>query len=414
MIHAAAAAAEITAGRLAPEDVLDEAERAFQSREPEIQAFLEADFGAARHPAPTRWGPLVDLPFAAKDNFNTRRFPTRHGSAIYKDHQPDEDALVVRMAEKQGGALVGKTAMTEFALFTASATRNPHDVCRTPGGSSSGSAAAVAAGMLAFAFGTQTAGSVIRPASFCGVAAYKPTFGDLPMTGVKALAPSMDTVGLFAASVVDLAFVVGALTAQRFVPEQGAGAPRIGICTSWAGLIPSDDMQVAVDAAVRAAERSGASIASIRLPAVVSTAHHVHATVMAYEAVQTLAQEHRHPAAISPRLLEYLDRASGTTEDEYNQAQDAVRIAHGAVQDVFRDVDVLLAPSAPGPAPEGLADTGSSEFNRLWTILGLPVINVSGLSTRSGLPLGLQIIGPPDGDASAFAVAAFVERAIQT
>ena len=413
MLNAARIARDLATGRLRAEQVLDDATRALAAREPEIRAFTLSDVPAARAALSRHPGPLSGLPFAAKDNFDTQAFITAYGSPIYAGHRPVADAAAVTMATAAGAVLIGKTALAEFAVMAGPATRNPHDLARTPGGSSSGSAAAVAAGMAAFAFGTQTAGSVIRPAAFCGVAGYKPTFGRLPMAGVKLVAPSLDTVGLFAATIADVAFVAAGLTGEASMPAEGRTDWRIGICPAWAGLRADDAMQAALARATRAAAAAGATVTPVVLPPAVETADAAHPTIMGYEAARALADEYaQHRPALSPRLSTFLEAGGRVTDGAYGQALTTAATARAAVGDLFDTVDILLAPGAPGPAPEGLAETGSPLFNRLWTLLHLPVVAIPGLKTETGLPLGVQAIGPAGADGTTLGAAEFLEGAI--
>ncbi len=413
MLSAATIARDVAEGRVGTDEILGQVEQAIAEREPAIRAFTAQDLSAARAAARAASGPLRCVPFAAKDNFDTASLPTAHGSSIYDGHTPSEDAAAIRQATAAGALLIGKTALAEFALMEGPATRNPHDPSRTPGGSSSGSAAAVATGMVAFAFGTQTGGSMIRPAAFCGVAGYKPSFGRLPIGGVKPAAPSLDTVGLFAATVADVAFVAAGLTGDA-VPDLDTTAPRhIGLCGGWAGLQASDAMLDAVDRAARAAERAGAAVKPIELPDVVAAGQAAHAVILKAEARQALDIEYtQHRASLSDRLTVLLDEGDRITDGDLKLALRTALTARAAVAAVFDQVDVILAPSAPGPAPEGLSNTGSSAFNRLWTLLHLPAVNVPGLATDRGLPLGVQIIGPAKADAATLAAADFVEKAI--
>ena len=406
-------ARDIAEGGVSADEILDQVERALAEGEPAVRAFTAQDVAAARAAARAAQGPLRGVPFAAKDNLDTASLPTAYGSALYEGHRPPEDAAAVRQAKAAGALLIGKTALAEFALMEGPATRNPHDLSRTPGGSSSGSAAAVAAGMVAFALGTQTGGSVIRPAAFCGVAGYKPSFGRLPIAGVKPVAPSLDTVGLFAATVADLAFVAAGLTGDAELAVGTTPPPRIGVCTGWAGLQASDAMVDAVHRAAAAAERAGASVTPLDLPQSVADGQAAHTVIMKAEARRALDLEYtRYRAFLSDRLKALLDDGDRIVPEDLRSAEETAGAARTAVSAVFDQVDVILAPGAPGPAPLGVSDTGSSAFNRLWTLLHLPSVNVPGLSTETGLPLGVQIIGPPGADTVTLAAADFVERAI--
>ncbi|ATU95207.1 amidase [Phyllobacterium zundukense] len=413
MLSAVQIAADIAAGRIAPEHFIKEAYKAYAELEPQVQAFVEADFETARIASLTASGPLRGLPFAAKDNFDTTDFSTACGSSIYQGHRPTQDAASVTLARNAGANLVGKTTLAEFALFKASATRNPHDLTRTPGGSSSGSAAAVAAGMAAFALGTQTAGSVIRPAAFCGVAAYKPSYDLLPMSGVKLLAPSLDTVGLFAATVSDLTFVASTILGRSPIGEVDPRALRLGICSGWQGAVASSGCIEALGSVTTSMKLAGAHVARLELPDILQQAHQLHEAIMGYEAVRALAEEREfHGSKLSDRLAAFLDENAAQSDENYGASLAVAVAAREAVAELFSAFDAIITPSAPGEAPIGLESTGSSEFNRLWTLLHLPVVNVSGMKGAEGLPLGIQVVGAHGDDDRILPIAASVERVI--
>ncbi|QPB24516.1 amidase (plasmid) [Rhizobium sp. 007] len=358
-------------------------------------------------------GPLAGIPFAAKDVFDTIDCPTAYGTAIYDGHQPARDAAVVALARMRGAVLMGKSVATEFSLFGPGPTRNPWNPAHTPGGSSSGSAAAVAAGMVAFSFGTQTAGSTIRPAAFCGIAGFKPSFGLIPVTGVKPLAHSLDTVGVFAAKIPDVVFVLSALSGHESATDDSSSSFRIGVCTGWKGASAGNDALESLEWAICLAEQAGAHIVRLKLPATLEIAHDAHRVIMAFEAVRALSLEHKeHRPRLSHRIRSFLDRGEMVSIECYQRAQKQASDARRAVADIFRDVDAILTPSAPGPAPLGLEHTGSSEFNQLWSLLHLPVANVPGYPSSNGLPLGLQVIGPILMDQRTLSIAAFLESAL--
>ena len=413
LLSAAKIARDLAEGRTSPNRILDIVDLAMEVREPMVQAFATTDLVRARDACSMAQGPLFGIPFAAKDNFDTHDFETAYGSSIYEGHRPSEDAASVALARQAGAILVGKATMAEFALMQAPETRNPRDLDRTPGGSSSGSAAAVAAGIVAFALGTQTAGSVIRPAAFCGIAGFKPTFGRLPVAGVKAVAPSLDTVGLFAASVADAAFVMEGLRGRETAQISAINRLRMGLCLRWSNVRGTPEMKAAVRRAAEAAAHAGATVKEILLPPTIEKAHAAHATIMSYEAVRALSHERDvHGTALSQELSDFLASGASITAEDHEHAQEIAAQAKRATDTLFGEVDVLLTPSAAGPAPNGIAQTGSSEFNRLWTLLHLPVVNVPGLTDHSGLPLGVQLIGPHGADDLVLASGAFLEDAL--
>jgi len=316
---------------------------------------------------------------------------------------------------RAGAAPVGKTTTTAFAHLDPTPTRNPANLNHTPGGSSSGSAAAVAAGMVPLAIGTQTGGSVIRPASYCGTAAIKPSYRLIPTVGVKCFSYTLDTVGLFAATVADVAFALAAVTEGPDLRLAGSGvsAPRIGIVMQDFAGAPEPDSATALDTAARLAEAAGASVRTARLPAIVGEAFDAHSTVQDYEAARTLAWEYdRHRDALPPSIGRLLAAAQGVTAEAYDAARSTSHRARGALHEAFGEFDAYLTFSAPGPAPETLASTGDSRFNRLWTLMGVPCVTIPGLTNAARLPIGVQVIAPFGRDARALAIAQFVEAAI--
>jgi Asp-tRNA(Asn)/Glu-tRNA(Gln) amidotransferase A subunit family amidase len=359
-------------------------------------------------------GPLRGIAVGIKDIIDTADFPTEMGSTIYKGWQPREDASVVMMLKQAGASIAGKTTTTAFASVDPTATLNPRNHGHTPGGSSSGSAAAVAAGMIPLALGTQTGGSVIRPASFCGVAAIKPSFRMLPTVGVKCYSWTLDTVGLFAAGVKDLAHGLSAMTSR---PELLLGAstetPRIGVVTQDFAGAPEAAGGEALRTATGAAERAGASVRALSLPDIIAEAWRIHPTLQECEAHQALAWEYRtQHAAMPPLLRALLDKSAGTPPSDYDAARSIANRARKALRAIFEDVDVLLTFSAPGAAPKGLASTGEARFNRLWTLMGVPCVNVPAYVAEGGLPVGVQVIARFGDDARALRAARFVEEAL--
>jgi Asp-tRNA(Asn)/Glu-tRNA(Gln) amidotransferase A subunit family amidase len=359
-------------------------------------------------------GPLRGIAVGIKDIIDTSELPTEMGSAIYRGWRPRADAPVVMMLKRAGASIAGKTTTTPFAANDPTATLNPRNHDHTPGGSSSGSAAAVAAGMIPLALGTQTGGSVIRPASFCGVAAIKPSYRMLPTVGVKCFSWTLDTVGLFAAGVEDLAHGLSAITGRpELLPAAISGALRIGVVTQDFAGAPEAAGAEALRIATTAAERAGASVRALALPEIAGEAWRIHPNVQEFEAHQAMAWEYRtHYDAMPPRLRRRLDQSIGITPADYDEARAIANRARAALADVFADVDVLLTFSAPGGAPKGLASTGDPRFNRLWTLMGVPCVNVPAYVADGGLPVGVQVIARFGDDAGALAGARFVELAL--
>ena len=405
--------AAIEAGETTPRRVLAEAGERIDAADDRIKAFV------ARAPAETlaaaaeATGPLAGVPFGAKDIFDSFDMTTEHGSPIYRGHGTVADAALVAMARARGSAIVGKTATTQFASLDPAPTCNPHDLGHTPGGSSSGSAAAVASGMLAAACGSQTGGSVIRPASFCGIAGYKPSFRLLPTVGMKTFSWSLDTAGLFAASVDDVALFAAHLTGRRLASEPLADASglTIGLYRSCVDDRLEPDMVSALGQAAAAMEAAGARLVEIEEPVSLAAGRDAQSAVQNFEAAQALFFERTaHRDEIAPLVLGLLDEGAAITPDEYDNARRTARIARKAATTLFESADALLTPSALGAAPHGLASTGDPVMNKLWTLTGNPVVNVPGLKAANGLPLGLSIVTRFGRDAEALAIAALLER----
>jgi Asp-tRNA(Asn)/Glu-tRNA(Gln) amidotransferase A subunit family amidase len=419
MLRALELAGRIEDGEITPADVLDLCSEAIAQREKEIGAFAILDLDRARQRAQDRTAeliaaPLHGLPVGVKDLFDTADLPTAYGSPIYAGHQPASDAALVSMIRRAGGLILGKTVMTPFAYLDPAGTRNPHNLEHTPGGSSSGAAAAVAAGMLPITVGTQTGGSIIRPAAYCGVAGFKPSFKLLPMAGGKLLAWSLDTGGLFAASTADVAFAAAAITGRDLrVDRVQPAAPRVALMRTHVWAEASDAMQTAVEHAARVADRAGARMEEVRLPPIFEDAFRAHGTIQDYEAYRALAFEYDyHRDKIGPKLRAMLDEASKISADDYDSARRTARRARQALADLMTDTDVLITPSAAGAAPKTLRSTGVTTFNRLWTLMGAPCINVAGEVDSAHLPLGVQIVGRFARDRSALEAALFIEQAI--
>jgi Asp-tRNA(Asn)/Glu-tRNA(Gln) amidotransferase A subunit family amidase len=417
MLSALDLAARLEAGKLTPRAVVEMCTEAIAAREKDIGAFVTLDLAAARRAAddPRLSSlPLRGLPVGFKDIFDTADLPTQYGSPVYANNRPAADATAVVMTREAGGIVIGKTVTTQFASLVPSATRNPRNLAHTPGGSSAGSAAAVAAGMAPLAFGTQTAGSVIRPAAFCGVAAFKPSYRLIPMVGVKDVAWHLDTAGLFGAGVADVAFAAAAVLQRELRVDRAApAAPRIAVARTHLWPRASPAMQQAVETAGRIAAAAGAKVADLELSPIVEDAYEAQFTIQDYENIRALAFEYeRHRDRLDPLLRTQLDRAVAISADEYDAARRLASRARQLLADAMADHDVILTPSAPGAAPHGFATTGDPMFNRLWTLMGAPCINVTGMNDGDSLPLGIQIVGRFGRDHAALEAALFVERAI--
>jgi Asp-tRNA(Asn)/Glu-tRNA(Gln) amidotransferase A subunit family amidase len=403
-----------TGQRSAVEVTTDVLER-ITAREDDLHAWahLDAELALARAreldalPAGER-GPLHGLPVGVKDIIDTADLPTEHGSPIYAGHRPERDAPAVARLRAAGAVIVGKTVTTEFALFHPGPTVNPHDPTRTPGGSSSGSAAAVGAATLPLAVGTQTAGSVVRPASFCGVVGAKPTIGAVPTEGVKPCSETLDTVGVFAADVEGAGFALGVLAdaPAAFRPADLGDRPRVGFCRTpwWDALDPA--AAVTIEAAADRLARE-LDLVEVALPAGFDGLVAAQQAVMGAEVLRALTHERTTAAdQLSDRIRAYLAQAE-TLAAGYEDGLALAARCREALPDVFAGVDVLLAPSVVGEAPP-LDTTGDPLLCRAWTLLGTPTVSVPGLTGAAGLPLGVQVIGPVGRDDLALGGAARV------
>lgn len=388
-----------------------------ENREPEVLAWREYDAKAAMANArqldqgPIR-GPLQGLPLAVKDLFDTRDFSSGYGSPIYEQHRPVNDAAAVALCREAGAIVLGKTVTTEFATFTPGATRNPHNPAHTPGGSSSGSAAAVAAHMVPLALGTQTAASVIRPAAFCGIVGFKPSFGLIPRAGVKSLSESLDTVGGFGRCVEDVALLTSVMAnAPQWRQLPTDRKPRIGVCRTPYWDKASAAAQAAFESTVQRLIAKGVQVVDVTLTDSVSALVDVHDEVMCAEAFKALADERlNHPDLLSERLKTMLERGSSITYEQSLQHRAQVASARHQIGRSFVEYDLLMTPSACGEADLGLERTGDPLFSRIWSLLGLPSLNLPAGFGPQGLPLGVQLIGPVMSDTATLAFAHWVEQ----
>jgi Asp-tRNA(Asn)/Glu-tRNA(Gln) amidotransferase A subunit family amidase len=411
-------AALLTQGALAPDTVARATLARIATEDGELRAFvctLDADDAAAQ--ARRLRGPLAGLPVAVKDIFDTRDLPTAYGSAIYPARPTAVDAAAVSALRRAGGLVIGKSSTTEFAYLHPTPTHNPRAPGRTPGGSSAGSAAAVAAGLVPLALGTQTGGSVIRPASYCGVVGYKPSFGWLPTAGLKCFSWSLDTVGLFARNVADVAWFAQALCGRALALD-AAAAPQplvVGVPETYPWHDLSSSAAAAVEQGVRALRAAGVEVRRCTLPPWAAAAFESHAPVQGFEAWRCLAWEfEQHLDELSPVLRDYLHSTRDITPAAYEAAQELTLQARAQAQDWLRGFDALMTPSAPDEPPLGYTSTGPSTFNRLWTLLGVPCISVPSAVSDSGAPMGLQMIAPHGADAHLLGVAQRLEQALAT
>ncbi|WP_405911745.1 amidase [Streptomyces sp. NBC_00963] len=411
---------DLAAGRTTATAALERSRARIAATEPEVMAWV----GQAGDPdGIATSGPLAGTPFGVKDIIDVAGRPTRCGSALRADDAPARaDAPIVRAWRDAGATVVGKTVTTEFAYFAPGPTRNPAAPGHTPGGSSSGSAAAVACGHVPLAIGSQTAGSVTRPASYCGVASLVMTRGRFPLDGVVGLSPSFDSHGFYAAGATDLAVAWEALTGSGPAPSgpapsgpapsDPAAPPRVLLWTAGpiGGL--SDDMRQALETAGKRLAAAGAEVGAFpeeRLIADVTAAHPV---IMAYEAARERAAERAVADRLSAPLALLLRDGAATSDADLAAARSTVAAARPRMAALLASYDVIVGPAALGSAPAGLDATGDPVLSRAWQALGLPVVTVPGLYDTAGLPLGIQAVGPAHGESGLLARSAWIEAVL--
>ena len=398
---------------------------AIEQRECDVHAFAWFEAERALNTARgfddgAKSGPLLGLPVGVKDVIDTAGIPTECGSPIYAGRVPGADAACVALLRAAGGYVLGKTVTAELANFVPGPTRNPFALEHTPGGSSSGSAAAVAAHMAPFALGTQTAGSVIRPAAFCGVVGFVPTRGIVPRAGVLQVSDTLDVVGCFANSVEDVALLAAAIALREdWHAADPASAPPVVAWTHtpWSDRL-SPAMNDALKSVVRVCAAAGASVSEVRWPQKFVPLADAQRTVQVFETARALAGEYDYQRAkLSPLLATLIEEGRAIDATQYQAALRTGADCATAIDELFGAADVILAPSATGEAPHGLGSTGDPQFNRAWQLLGGPQINVPvprALRPGKGeLPLGVQVIGRSNDDARALSAAHWIEQQLR-
>jgi amidase len=400
-LSATAAARKLARREITAESLLSDCLERIAAREGVVHAWacIDTDASLQRARALDAQGPaglLHGLPIGVKDLFDTFDMPTTYGSPIYANHRAAADAACVALTRAAGGIVVGKTVTTEFATFHPGPTCNPRNVMHTPGGSSSGSAAAVADWMVPLAFGSQTAGSIVRPAAFCGVVGYKPTYGTINRVGVRMISDTLDTIGVLARTVPDAALFVAALSDRRelVIDRQHDATPRVGLCRTYEWDRAGPVTVAAFDDAARRLRKAGASLRDIVLPPQFAGLVEAQIAIMVREVAQSLAHEWLvHRDSLSDEMITMVEAGRAVSSQEYDAARALARTSRLALAEVFKGIDVLLAPSAIGEAPAGIQATGDPLFNRIWTLLRTPCVHIpSGLGPQ-GLPVGITIAG---------------------
>lgn len=425
----------LAAGTLRVRDLAERCLAEIAAREGEIHAFVHLDPAAVRAAADAldaaraagrQPGPLFGLPVAVKDIIDTADAPTGNGTPLDDGRRPAADATLVSRLRAAGALILGKTVTTELAYRQPGPTRNPHALDHTPGGSSQGSAAAVAAGMAPLALGSQTVGSTIRPASYCGIVGFKPTHGRVPLTGVLNTAAPLDTIGAFATSVAGTALLVDAM--QGFDPADPrtrpgprdslaaavqaapARSPRFALVGGPFWDEVSDDVRALFE---RLAEMLGSNAEWVDLPPAVEAAYPAHLALMHAEFAHNLAgYRERDDGRLSAAMREAMDIGAAVSAVEYIAARTLQTGLALELAPVFERYDAFLTPAAFGEAPVSLESTGDARCNALWTFLGVPAATVPAAVGSGGLPIGVQIVGAPDDDAAVARSAAWLETAL--
>jgi Asp-tRNA(Asn)/Glu-tRNA(Gln) amidotransferase A subunit family amidase len=420
LLTASEARARLDRGEITSEQLVRDCLARIEAREPDIDAwvFLDPDLALAqaraRDSEPSR-GLLHGIPVGIKDIYDTADMPTAYGTTIHEGHRPDADSNWVAALRDAGAVILGKTRTTEFANPVPTSTRNPHDLERAPGASSSGSAAAVADYMVPLATGSQTGGSVILPAAHCGLYGYKPSFDGLPTGGVRHAKPSIDTPGLFARFLEDVALMRAASNGQTPVTLELSTDTglRVGVCRTemWPEALPETVAMLAEAADILAA--AGATVSDTEPPAVVSQALAEFSAILAPEDARAIAAEARdHFDQINAWSQKSIHEAKDITPAQYENAKAVAARARTAIDTMFDDFDVLITPSTRGEAPTDRMSIEPSYFNRIWTLMYLPCLSLPAFTGPSGMPVGLQIVGRRDSDDQLLAAGRWIEQRI--
>jgi amidase len=419
-LTASAAAEAIAAGRLTSEALVRACLSRIADRDEAVRAwaFLDPDLALAQARAADRVaprGPLHGVPVGLKDVIDTFDMPTAHNSPIWAERRPRVDAACAALVRAAGGVILGKTVTAEFANRHPGPTRNPRNPAHTPGGSSSGSAAAVADFQVPLALATQTGGSTIRPSAFCGIIGYKPSFGEMSRTGVFQQSGSLDTLGLCARDLEDVQRLRAVLLRIPFAPVAACAAPpRLALCCTpeWPEAAPA--ALAMLDDAAHRLRRAGAEVTELVLPPALFASWRVmHRRIAVFEAARNLAQErHRHAEALSAAYRAVLAEGAATPLADYVAAQRAAEQMRAWAEDALEPFDAILTLPAPGEAPSGLQSTGGDLFNALWTLLHVPALTLPFGTGPAGLPLGLQLVARRHEDERLLGAAAWAMRAL--
>ncbi len=428
-LSATAAAAAIGRGEIRSEQLvhaclerigaIEDRVKAWTWLDPE-HALAQARAADRRQAAGEPLGPLHGVPVGVKDIFDTADMPTENGTVLHAGRRPDADATAVALLRRAGAVIMGKTVTTELAVYAPGKTTNPHDPQRTPGGSSSGSAAAVAASMVPLAIGTQTNGSLIRPASFCGVYGLKPSLGAIPRHGILAQSRLLDHPGAFARTVDDIALIAGVLFAHDpndpdtragkglDVPAAIGSPLRIAFVRTPLWPNATDDARAAF---LQLASRWSDVVQEVELPKAFESAIEWHRTIMESDIARSYSALYaRGRDRLSDMLVQMIERGQTYSDADYRRALEGAAALGGELARMFSEYDAILTPATPGEAPVGLATTGSPMFCTTWTLCGVPALTMPILEGAHRMPIGAQLVGPKDGDGRLLAIARVLEE----
>jgi Asp-tRNA(Asn)/Glu-tRNA(Gln) amidotransferase A subunit family amidase len=405
-LSAADAARRIASGQLTSTALVSACLERIAARDGEVQAWASVDpewaLAQARkcdRDAPR--SPLHGVPVGVKDVIDTAELPTECNSPIYRGHRPRSDAACVAQLRRSGCVILGKTATAEFANNHPAQTRNPHNLAHTPGGSSSGSAAAVADGMVPLALGTQTGGSIIRPASYCGIIGFKPTFNSINRAGLKFVAETMDTIGFLARRAEDIALAFHVVTGRVLADLKAVAGrkPRIGLFRTPRWQEADAAARACVEGAAEKLARAGAVVSTLEAPRSFTALDEAQVRIMGYETARSLAWEHMsHPEKLSDSLRRRIEEGWALPRGAYDAARRAAQLGRSKMAESMQGIDFVLTPGVTGEAPATLKWTGNSLFNRTWSLLGVPCVTVPHGVGATGMPLGVQLVGRCDED----------------
>lgn len=420
LLSASDAAAKIGAGEITSEALVADCLARIKARDPDIGAWAHVDPDLALEQARVldrtpRRGPLHGIPVGIKDLLDTSDMPTAHGSVIYKDDRPSADSACVASLRRAGAVILGKTTTTEFASPWAVGVKNPHDLTRTPGVSSSGSAAAVADYMVPLALGTQTGGSIIRPATYCGIYGFKASLDGFNRAGIRHVKPSLDTLGLFARTLPDIALMRRAMTGEASGPAEWheGNRPRLGLCRTNQWSLATPEMQRAIEMARERLRDAGADVVEFALPPIFERALDSFKVISLWEGAHAMEREIReHLDALNPWLRDNAGKLSTITRAIYEAAQLNAAECRAQLATIFMGINALITPVATGEASQKLFGLEEQPYCQLWTLMHGPCLTIPAFTGPNRMPMGFQIVGPIRSDERLIGIAGWITEAL--